>query len=424
MTAAPRPLTAAVIYGLVLSVLMVCAPHAEHLPLWLSALSGMALLWRALIARRNLALPPRWLLLGITLGGIAGLLIVYHTLFGQEAGVALLIMLTALKLLEMRTARDATLVIYLSSFIIITNFFYSQTILTTLYMLATLLVIATTWLHLQSARLTLRPRLRIAALLLAQSIPLMLVLFVLFPRVQGPLWGMPHDDLARTGLTDSMSPGSISRLSLSDDIAFRVTFKDVPPPRERMYWRGPVLSAYDGQTWTVGKAQTGRPPQLDQLSGDVDYSVMLEPHYKNWLFALEMPVHVSIPARMAYDFELLQREPVSSREQYDVRSALNYRANADEDPFQLRYALQLPPGLDPRARLLAQGWRKQYGSDETIMQAALRYFNQQGFVYTLEPPALGGNAVDDFLFNSRQGFCEHYAGAFVFLMRAAGIPRA
>ncbi len=420
---APRPLTAPVAYGLLLTVLMVSAPHADHLPPWVSALCAVTLLWRTWIARRNLPLPRRWLLIAITLGGIAGLLIEFRTLFGQEAGVTLLLMLTSLKMLETRSARDATLVLYLASFIIITNFFYSQTILTTAYMLATLLVIVTTWLHLHSPAMPLRPRLRTAGLLLAQSVPLMLVLFVLFPRAPGPLWGMPHDDLAKTGLTDTMTPGSISKLSLSDEIAFRVRFRDKPPLREQMYWRGPVLAAYNGQAWSAGKGQTGRPARLDNTATLVDYSVMLEPHYKTWLFALEMPLHVSVPAAMSYDFQLRQREPVSSRLQYDVESALTYRANAEEDTFLLRYALQLPEGINPRARQLAASWRAQYRSDEAVMLAALRHFNQEHFVYTLDPPQLTGfNTVDAFLFDTRQGFCEHYAGAFVFLMRAAGIP--
>jgi transglutaminase-like putative cysteine protease len=420
--AEPRPLTAPLIYGLLLCVLMVSAPHADHMPLWVSGLCGAVLVWRAYLARAGLRPVYRWAPPAITVAGIVGLLIEFQTLFGQEVGVTLLVMLTSLKLLELRTPRDATVVIYLSCFVIITNFFYSQNIPTALFMLATLLVIVTTWLHLQSALLPLKPRLRIAALLLAQSIPLMLVLFILFPRVQGPLWSMPQDDLSKTGLSDTMSPGSISRLTLSDEIAFRVTFKGIPPLREQMYWRGPVLSDYDGRNWTASKAPGARKPQLDSLSGASDYTVMLEPHYKTWLFALEMPTRVSIPSTFTYDFQLRQKTPVSTRLQYEVQSQLNYRVNAEEEPFQLRYALQLPPGTNPQARQLAQEWRATYGNDEAILQAALRNFSQQGFIYTLEPPQLGPNAVDDFLFVTRKGFCEHYASSFVFLMRAAGVP--
>jgi len=456
-------LSAPVTFGLLLCVLMVSAPHVDHLPLWVSALCGMVLVWRTYLTRYNQPLPIRWLLLTITLGGIVGLLIEFHTLFGQEAGVTLLVMLTSLKLMEMRNVRDATVVIYLACFIIITNFFYSQSIPTALFMLVTLLVIISSWLHLQTGTLPLKPRLRIAALLLLQSIPLMLVLFILFPRVQGPLWGMPQQDLAKTGLTDTMSPGSISKLSLSDEIAFRVTFKDMPPLNEQMYWRGPVLWEYDGQRWTPGNAGGFKPPQFGPPGALIDYTVMLEPHGKNWLFALEMPMHISIPAGLTYDLQLRQKDPVNSRLRYEVQSQLNYRANVEEEPLQLKRALILPRGLNPRARQLAEEWRKKAeeapppqpsdettshstkppinggqvagypggrggnrslaGIDTTIMLAALRYFNQQGFSYTLEPPPLTGfNTIDDFLFETKQGFCEHYASAFVFLMRAAGVP--
>ncbi|MBI1174636.1 MAG: DUF3488 domain-containing protein [Sideroxydans sp.] len=413
-----------ILYGLLLCILMVSAPHADHLPLWVSALCLTLLGWRAYLTRQNLALPKRWLLLLVTFGSVLGILLSFHTIFGREAGVTLLILLAALKQLELRTRRDATVVIYLACFIVITNFFYSQSIPTALFMLATLLVIVSTWLHLQSATLPLRPRLRIAALLLAQAIPLMLVMFVLFPRVEGPLWGMPQDAYSRSGLDDRMAPGSLGKLALSDAVAFRVAFNGTPPRRDQMYWRGPVLWEYDGQTWTPGKTLRNRLPQFDQLGTPVDYTVTLEPHNKTWLFALEMPTQISIPAHLSYDFRLLRNKPVNARLRYDVHSMLDYRANAQEDALQLRRALQLPRGLDPRARQLAAEWRTQSNGDAAaIVRSALNYFSQQGFQYTLDPPPLpGSNNIDDFLFDTRQGFCEHYASAFVFLMRAAGIP--
>ena len=435
-------LDARLIYGLLICILLVSAPHADHLPLWVSTLCAMLLCWRAYLAYSGNPLPPRWLLLIITLGSVGGILISFHTLFGREAGVTLLILLATLKQLELRIARDAAIVIYLACFIIITNFFYSQSIPTALFMLATLLAIMATWVHLQTGTLALRggngeavgylaasplrglrTRLRIAAILLLQAIPLMLVLFVLFPRVQGPLWGMPQDAYASSGLTDTMSPGSLSKLSLSDAVAFRVMFSGKPPQREQMYWRGPVLWNFDGQTWTAGGAASSKVAQLDNLSDPIDYTVTLEPHNKTWLFALEMPTRVSIPASMTSDLQLRQKSPVNARLRYDVHSQLGYRANAEEEPFQLRRALLLPRGLNPRARKLAAEWRASGGSDEAVMRAALRNFSQQGFSYTLEPPPLPGfNAIDDFLFETRQGFCEHYASSFVFLMRAAGVP--
>jgi hypothetical protein len=231
----------ALIYGLVLSILMVVAPHADHLPLWVSGLCAGLLLWRAYLNYSGRPLPKRWLLMLITFVGSGGIVLTFHTLFGREAGVTLLMLLATLKLMELRKARDAMVLIYLACFIIITNFFYSQNIPTALYLLVTLIVIVTTWVHLQAQRIALKPRLRIAAVLLLQALPLTLILFILFPRVQGPLWGLPQDAYASSGLDDKMSPGSLSRLSLSEAVAFRVIYNDKIPRRDQMYWRG-ILS--------------------------------------------------------------------------------------------------------------------------------------------------------------------------------------
>ena len=409
-------------YGLLLSVLMVIAPHAEHLPLWVSILCSVVLMWRAYLAYSGNPLPARWLLMLITVASIAGIVIDFHTLFGREAGVTLLILLAALKFMEMRAARDAMVLIYLACFIIITNFFYSQSIPTALYLLATLMVIVTTWVHLQVQSIPLKQQLRIAAMLLLQAIPLMLILFVLFPRVEGPLWGLPQDAYSSSGLDEKMSPGSLSRLSLSEAVAFRVTYNGKPPPHNQMYWRGPVLWDFDGRAWTPGSTILTVTPKFSDLGQEIDYVVTLEPHNKTWLFALDMPGKLSIPATLTYDFRMLNKEPVHARLRYAARSNLVYRANLSEATRQIQRALQLPGEFNPRAQQLAAGWRANSKDDAEIVRKALSYFNQQGFQYTLEPPPLGVNSVDDFLFGSKQGFCEHFSSSFVFLMRAANVP--
>ena len=409
-------------YGLLLSILMVIAPHADHLPLWVSTLCGALLLWRAYLAYSGNPLPKRWLLLLITVASVAGIASNFHTLFGREVGVTLLMLLAALKLMELHKARDAMVLIYLACFIIITNFFYSQSIPTALYLFATLMVIVTTWVHLQAPGVTLKPRLRIAAILLLQAIPLTLILFVLFPRVEGPLWGLPQDAYASSGLDEKMSPGSLSRLSLSDAVAFRVSYADKIPRRDQMYWRGPVLWEFDGRAWTPGKTAFASAPKFAELGQETEYTVTLEPHNKTWLFALEMPNHISVPATLSVDFQLFGKEPVNARLRYAARSNLAYRANLQEHPRQIQRALQLPKQFNPRAQQLAAEWRASSKDDAEIMRTALTYFSQQGFQYTLEPPLLGVNSVDDFLFQSKQGFCEYYASSFVFLMRAAKVP--
>jgi transglutaminase-like putative cysteine protease len=416
-------LTPQLSYGLIACILLVSLPHSEHLPLWVSAECGILLLWRAWLAYSGKALPPRWLLLGITLLSVAAIAISFRSLFGREVGVTLLILLSTLKLLELKAVRDATIVVYLSCFIIITNFFYSQGIPTALFMLATLLVILATWVHLHSGALAFRPRLRIGGLLLLQAIPLSLILFVLFPRVQGPLWGLPQDAYASSGLSDTMSPGSMSKLSLNDAVAFRVSFDDKVPPRDRMYWRGPVLWDFDGTTWKRGRSGVSRTGTLEDPVLPLGYTVTLEPHNKHWLFALDMPDKLSIAHRLSPDFQPLSEKEVNARLRYHADSFLGYRANADEETRQLQRALTLPRGLNPQAIELARGWRAAHPQDDAaIVHAVLQHFNQGGFEYTLEPPLLGMNGIDEFLFRTKQGFCEHYAGAFVFLLRAAGVP--
>jgi transglutaminase-like putative cysteine protease len=408
--------------GLLLVVLMVVAPHAGHLPVWITAICIGLLFWRGYLAVGGKPLPNRWLLLPVTLAGTGGVLFTYHTVFGREVGVSLLMFLSTLKLMELRNARDAMALIYLAFFIVITDFFYSQSVPTALYLLATLMVVMTTWVHLQSQRIAVRHCLSIAGVLMMQAIPLTLILFILFPRVQGPLWGLPQDAYSKSGLDNRMSPGSISRLSLSEDVAFRVSYVGMPSPRSQMYWRGPVLWYFDGGAWTPGIATSQAVPKFSSLSQPVDYVVTLEPHNKNWLFTLDVPDKLSVPSNLAADLQELSKQPVRSRMRYTARSYLGYQANVEESSLQTRRALQLPRQFDPMARKLATKWRSENISDASIVKAALAYFATQGFVYTLEPPMLGPDSVDDFLFKTKHGFCEHYASAFVFLMRAANVP--
>lgn len=407
------------IYGLLLSILMVILPHANHLPAWVIALCAGLFAWRGYLNYSGNPQPARWLLSSITIGALGATFVTFHTFFGREVGVTMLALLASLKLLELKTQRDAMMLIYLSCFIAITNFFYSQSLTTGLYLFATLFIITLTWVYLHAPGSALRPRIRIAASLLLQAIPLTAILFVLFPRIQGPLWGLPQDAYASSGLDDKMSPGSLGHLALSDAVAFRVSFQGKVPRRDQMYWRGPVLWRFDGKTWTSG---TGRstPPVLATRGLPIDYSVTLEPHNKTWLFALDMPDKISVPFRLTSDFQPLSLTPIDTRLHYQARSWLEYRTSLQEVPLQR--ALQLPPTPNPKSRELAASWRSKSDNDAEVIRHALNYFHEQDFHYTLEPMPLGINGIDDFLFNTRQGFCEHYASAFVFLMRAAGIP--
>jgi transglutaminase-like putative cysteine protease len=268
-------------------------------------------------------------------------------------------------------------------------------------------------------------QLRRAGLMLAQAMPFMLLLFLLFPRVQGPLWGIPQDRFsAVSGLSDTMAPGSIAQLSQSDAIAFRVKFEGAVPPQSQLYWRGPVMPSFDGRSWRVTQSLGAYfEVPYTGIGAPVSYEVTLEPHGKNWLFALEMPATLPPESALTSDYQPVARQAVRTRMRYTQRAWPDAVAGRNEAPDILRGALSLPKDGNPRIRAISEGWRAQHGDDSAaILAAAENFFTQQLLIYTLNPPLLGADMVDEFLFDSKRGFCEHFAAAFVFALRAAGVP--
>ncbi len=398
--------------------------HGLHMPYWLSALALLLLLWRAETWWQRRPLPGRGLIILLAAAGTGAVLGHYKTIFGREPGVALLMVFLALKMFEMRGVRDARVLTFLCYFLVFSLFFHSQAPLAAAAALAVVLVITAALASLGPGRRPPADHLRLAGQMLVQALPFMLVMFVLFPRVQGPLWGLPVDAAAaRSGLSDTMSPGSISRLILSDEIAFRAKFADTVPPRSQLYWRGPVLDHFDGHTWrSVHRDQPLQSAPAAAAGPLYDYSVTLEPHNQRWLFALELPLRLPPDSALSSDYLLLSRTPVRQRVRYELSSATTARPGEQERPSLLQANLQLPPQGNPHARALAAQWRRELADDEAIARRMLGLFRDQAFVYTLQPPPLGQDGIDQFLFSTRRGFCEHYAGAFVFAMRAAGIP--
>jgi len=408
---------------LVVGSALTVASHTLWLPVWFSIAAGTLLSWRAVLAMRGSPLPPRWLLVVLTLATAIGVYISYSTILGRDAGVTLLVMLLFLKLLETRAPRDVFVVAFLVYFVALANFFYSQSIPIAGLMLLTVTVATTALVGFSAPRRSLTEDLKTAGRMLAQAGPVMLLLFFLFPRVQGPLWGLPQDAYTGvTGLSETMSPGTISALSLSDAIAFRVKFEGETPPRSQLYWRGPVMTDFDGRTWRVGPPQLLRETGNDTYGAPIGYEVTLEPHNRSWMFALEMPVGIPQNARMTRDYLPISLTPIRSRTRYEMRSSPQFQARNGANPRDLAAALRLPPGVDPRARALAGEWRQSVPDDTVIVQRAIDFFRGNRFEYSLEPPKLGEHSVDEFLFDTRQGFCEHFASSFVFLMRAAGVP--
>ena len=386
-------------------------PHVEHLPWWLSLFAGIALLGRAWLWLRNGRLPRRWALALLVFAGTAGIAWQYRTLFGRDPGIALLVFFMALKPMEMSARRDGLVTVMLGFFLLLTHYFHSEDIATGVWLLASATLLTAALLRIYGGARPLREVFSYAALLIAQSLPFMLILFLLFPRVQGPLWGLPRDAYAGlTGLSDQMSPGSLDSLIQSGAIAFRARFAAQVPDRSRLYWRGPVFDSYDGQTWRTSFAsapRSGNPPPAIETAGaaGIDYTITLEAHNRRWLLALDLPVALPEGATLAPTLEALARTPVRFRSRFAFRSVSDYVANREESPRLLQQALRLPAGLNPRARELAESWRRAFADPERISAAALRFFREEKFFYTLQPPLLGANAVDEFLFDTRRGFC-------------------
>ena len=428
----------------VLAALLIVAqaPQVVRLPIWLSCFGIGLVLLRTSLLQRGLSAPKSWWLIPLVIAGGFAIRQHYGYFFGREPGVALLFLMAGLKFMETRTERDGTLIVCLAAFLALTQFLYMQSPLTAAVLVATVLMIAFalhalsgTWMVIgnSAARMeALRPLMRLAGTMVLQSVPLALLLFLVFPRLSTPLWGLPSDVAASTGLSDTMEPGAISELSISDEIAFRVEFPDKSriPPNAQRYWRGPVMSQFDGRVWRASpRPNLGEPPRL--VGVPVEYTVTLEPHQQRWLFALDLAT--SMPEDdsgrplpnviLTREQQLLSLPLVTSRMIYSQRSILVDRHPGGMDLAESgRQLLRLPGRANPRTREFAQEERAKAGSDVAYVRAMLRRFNRDDYGYTLSPPEVGSDAVDDFLFVTRRGFCEHYSGAFVFLMRAAGIP--
>jgi transglutaminase-like putative cysteine protease len=444
-----------------LGALLIAAllPQTPYVPAWVAGTGAMLVGLRfVLLARdrsRGGVAPARIPAWALGVFAIAAALVIRQTFgyfLGRESCVAFLFLLVGIKFLEARITRDGALLVCLASFLVVTPFFYGQSMFAAVAALPALLMLGATLIV-----LTMPPQsapalsawgmpVALAFRMFAQGIPLAALLFVLFPRLGAPLWGLPIDHVGKSGLSERMSPGAISELSLSDSVAFRVDFDGAPPPPRARYWRGPVLSRFDGREWSVVAQPIDGSLARPNRSADggraspISYTVTLEPHWRQWLFALDMPA--SLPhhaaedadgdarnrplAALARDLMLLTSAPVTQPLRYRQTSLLRathpYTAGEETSAMDL----ELPGGArahNPRTLAFAEALRNAHADDEDYIRAVLAHFRDEHFVYTLAPGVVfDSDPVDGFMFQSRRGFCEHYASAFVVMLRAAGIP--
>lgn len=411
-------------------------PHLSHLPLWCGLLTAAVLLWRAHLALNNATLPGRWVLVAV-LALAAGLTLwSFRSLLGKEPGVTLAVVLMALKTLELRARRDAFVVFFLGFFLVLTHFLFSQSLLVAVAMLASVwgLLTALVLAHMPVGQPSLRQASSLALRTALLGAPIMVMLFVLFPRM-GPLWGVPQDGRAKTGLSSTMQMGSVTELALDDTVSMRIKFDGPAPLPETMYFRGPVLSRFDGKTWSpswVSIPQAANAPRLG--SPALRYEVTLEPLRMPLLPLLEVTTEVSpIDGQQTFrrdDLMWSTSRPVLERLRFTASAHTGFTYGPLQRGPSLRENVALPTGFNPRtlawARRLGDDPRYANADAQTLAQAVMAHIRTGGFTYTLDAGVYGVadpmGAIDEFWFGRKEGFCEHFAAAFVVIMRALDVP--
>jgi len=400
------------------------APHFQHLSLWLVGFYFVLALLRLVTANRTEKLPKRPLLLLLSISALAIVALHQTTPIGKETAIGLLVVVLGLKLLELRYRRDIYITALIGFFIVITQFLYNQSMLLAAIMLCvtlglTMILVEVNYIQPPKSPW---PSMRKTLVLIGQALPIMVVLFILFPRLGGPLWNLGLENRgAITGFSDTISPGSISHLSQSNAVAFRVDFSGPIPKPKKRYWRGLVLWDTDGYNWTTGKMIYGKGESYQAKGKPVHYEITLEPNHQKWLFSLDLPAGHVPNTRSLPDFQIQTIKPITARFQYKLLSYTDYSSSGLSNAKR-QQGLNLPDNITPRMRKLVRKWQNSTTSNREIVNKALQHFNQEEFIYTLSPPSLGNNPADAFLFETRRGFCEHYATSFTLLMRIAGIP--
>jgi transglutaminase-like putative cysteine protease len=411
------------------------APQVNNLPVWCSAMAGAILLWRATIAVRGHSLPSRWWLLLLLALATVGTWTTYRTILGRDAGVTFIVVLLALKTLELRAQRDAFVVFFLGFFTLLSNFFFSQSLLTAFAMLVGLLGLLTALVnsHMPVGRPPLSQAARTAGWMALLGAPIMAVLFVLFPRI-APLWGVPSDAMTgRSGLSASMRVGTMASLALDSSVAMRIRFEGATPPANTLYFRGPVLSTFDGREWRPLRSSFPsrlQPAAQLQVSGTAyRYQVTLEANNRPWIVVLDAtPDKPSIngyTATMAPDLQWTADRPMADLIRYSAESFPDFSYGPQRTVTALQDYLDLPPGFNPRTLELAAELRRDPRARDgtaALIAMVLERLRTGGYAYTLEPGVFGTHTADEFWFDRKEGFCEHIASSFVVLMRAMGVP--
>jgi len=406
------------------SIGLIAFPHIDHIPIALFAFFFLMLSWRFIGIWKQNWLPNKLIIFFLTVCGLALLYSQHQGILGRDAGTRLFVTALALKLHEIKSERDLYLIAYLAFIVAASQFLYEQSLLMAAYILCVCCVLLSTLVCINSGKPQPGSALKTASLIIVQAMPIAAVLFILFPRFEAPNWMLFNEvHQAKTGLSDSMEPGSISNLGLSGELVFRVKFTGALPPPEQRYWRGPVLSHTDGKRWTqVKNMQFGLILDKPVFKGlSYQYTLMMEPQDKKWVFALDMPAEFSLPLSRNANYQLTTTENPDKRAEYQITSYSNYNTGYITRT-EYKDTTQLPGEPSGKIKQLVKQLHGFDGTPEHFIKQLLNHFRKENFHYTLTPPLMERNPIETFLFETRYGFCSHYAAAFVYLMRVAHIP--
>ncbi|MGS0694063.1 transglutaminase TgpA family protein [Shewanella sp. 0m-4] len=436
---------------LLITNIAILTPLYEQVTLWSLSICAICIFWRIGIYLGKVAKPPKWLVTSLAFASATTLAMVAAQIGVLTAMVNLLILGYALKYIEMRNRRDVRAVVLVGYFLIAFTFIQQQTLLSTLHLLVVTAINTCVLISLYHDEGNFKYAATLGSKIIFQSLPLAIILFLVLPRLP-PLWMVPPQNGAQTGLSDNVSFGDISQLTRSSELAFRATFETGAPSNDKLYWRAIVMEDYDGQNWTQNprftnsydglpknqpaifaeqaSAQSVNPPAFpltqteaaNPTSTAITYSVIAEPSAQQWLFGLDVATSNDKTIRQRADHTLYANKPIDQRRIYQVTSFDNRIMDPLLSAESRAINLALPKAVNPQTRELADKFAISYPVQEDRLNAMMRYFTQQPYFYTLRPPRVGKQQIDDFLIYNKAGFCVHYASAFAFMARATGIP--
>ena len=436
---------------LLLAVLAVnIASHVFHVPWWILLLSTISLGWKLGHLYKGWVLPPkRWLYLS---AAVVGTIVIweYKTAFGHEAATPTLVFLASIKLLETNRDRDAMFVIITSYFLLMAHLLHSQSLASTFFMAFDVAIITILMYQLHRAdRRISSTSLRPVVQLLVLTIPIWLLLFIVFPRFNLTML-RTKPPVQTVGFSEELSPGSVANLAQSNETAFRVKFLSGPKRNpELLYWRGATLYHSDGLHWkprTEAEIQSQSSDLASLMLGKnsekeigsnaslkekvLRYQVIAEPSSGRAVFTLPRVVKFEPAGAMLFQRPFVTKELMvrlsttrSDHMTYSAASVLEDEGDLETiDAQTYRLATALPKNLSPRVINLFEELAKQITSPHQAVRKLDEWFHAQDFRYTLEPGAAQSKNLDDFLFTGKKGFCEHFASASAVLLRCMGHP--